>query len=105
VASFPCASSPSTTQILAGPYDIAFELHATDGTALATGPDQTAVTIAAGQVTTLTPITFAASTKGGLAISLAAPPTAANCKSVAMNGAGLPIARSRSREAPEAARR
>jgi hypothetical protein len=89
VASFPCASSPGTMQILAGPYAIAVELRAPDGTTLATGPNETAVTIAAGQVTTLTPIVFAASTKGGLVISIAAPPTTANCKSVALNGAGI----------------
>ena len=89
VASFPCASSPGTTQILAGPYAVAVELRATDGTTLATGPNETAVTIAAGQVTTLPPIVFAASTRGGLVISIAAPPTTANCKSVAMNGAGI----------------
>jgi hypothetical protein len=89
VASFPCANSPSTAQIVAGPYDITPELHASDGTVLATAPDQTGVTVAPGQVATLTPVRFAASTNGGFVISLAAPPTTANCKSVAMGGAAI----------------
>lgn len=89
VASFPCANSPGTAQIVAGPYDITPELHASDGTVIARAPDQTGVTVPSGQVATLTPVRFAASTNGGLVISLAAPPTTANCKPPATSGAGI----------------
>lgn len=40
VASFPCANSPGTAQIVAGPYDITPELHASDGTVIARAPDR-----------------------------------------------------------------
>jgi len=85
---FPCQSSPSTTQLAAGAYDITLELHAADGTRLATAPDQTDVTIVGGQLKRLTPVTFAASTKGSLVISVATPATT-NCQPVGVNGAGI----------------
>jgi hypothetical protein len=86
---FPCTTNPSTTQVAAGRYDIAFDLNAADGTRLATAPAQTGVAIVAGQVQRLTPIRFIASTQSGLVISLAAPPTTANCGPPAMGGAGI----------------
>jgi len=87
-AAFPCEGSPGTTQVPAGVYDITIELHAADGTTLATARDQTGVGIVAGRVKTLTPITFAANTKGSLAISLATSATT-NCQPVGANGAGI----------------
>ena len=86
---FPCTSNPSTTQVAAGLYDIAFDLNAADGTRLATAPGQTGVAIVAGQVKRLTPITFTVSTQSGLVISLAAPPTTTNCRAVTAGGAGI----------------
>jgi hypothetical protein len=87
-AAFPCEGGPGTTQVAAGVYDIAIELHAADGTTLATAPDQTAVGIVANRVKTLTPVTFAANTKGSLVISLATSATT-NCQPVGTNGAGI----------------
>lgn len=89
LASFTCGNSPSTTEIVAGPYEIAFELHAVDGATLAGAPGQSTVAVSAGQVTTLTPITFALDAKGILAIAIAAPPATSNCKSPAAGGAGM----------------
>ena len=89
LVSFACGKSPSTTEVVAGPYEIAFELHGIDGAVLTAAPGQSAVGVSAGQVTTLTPITFALDAKGILAISIAAPPTASNCKSPAAGGAGV----------------
>ena len=89
VTSFPCANSPSTAQIVAGLYDITPELHASDGTVIATASDQPGITVPPGQVATLTPVRFAVSTNGGLVISLAAPPATANCKPVATGGAAI----------------
>ena len=87
-ATFSCPSSPSTTQLPAGTYDIVIELHAADGTRLATAPDQAGVTIVAGQLTQLTPVTFAANTQGRLVISLATAATT-NCQPTGMTGAGI----------------
>jgi hypothetical protein len=87
--SFPCGKSPSTTELLAGPYDVAFELRTVDGSTLAAGPDQTTVTVTAGQVTTLTPVTFVMDAKGSLALALATPPFTSNCKSATSGGAGI----------------
>jgi hypothetical protein len=87
-AAFPCLGSPSTTQVLAGVYDIAIELHAADGTKLATAPDQTGVAIVGGQVRRLSPVVFAVNTQGSLVITVATPATT-NCQPVAMNGAGI----------------
>lgn len=87
-AAFPCANSPSTTQLAAGTYDVAMELHGADGTKLATVPDQRGVAITSGQTTRLVPVTFAVSTQGSLVLSLATPATT-NCQSVRGNGAGI----------------
>ena len=88
-ASFPCDQSPGTTEVVAGAYAAAFELRTPNGTTLAAAPTQPTVTVAAGQVTTLTPIAFAMDAKGILAISVAAPPFSSNCKPARDNGAGM----------------
>jgi hypothetical protein len=87
-ATFPCANSPSTAQLVAGTYDITIELQTADGTRLATAPDQTDVTIVSNQVKELRPVTFAASTQSSLVISLATS-AATNCRPVASDGAGI----------------
>ncbi len=88
VASFACGRSPGTTEVVAGPYEVAFELHAIDGATLAAAPGQSAVAVSAGQVTTLAPVVFALDAKGILAIAIATPPNASNCKAPA-DGAGI----------------
>jgi hypothetical protein len=87
-ATFPCANSSTTTQLVASTYDISIELEAADGTPLATVPDQTDVIVASGQVKELKPVTFAADTQSGLVISLVTPATT-NCQPMASNGAGI----------------
>ena len=89
VASFACGSNPGTTKLVAGPYEVAFELHGVDGATLAGAPSQATVSVSAGQVTTLTPITFALDARSIFAIAIAAPPTTSNCKSPAAGGAGV----------------
>ena len=85
---FPCTSSPGTAQIAAGLYDISFQLNAADGTRLATAPDQTSVTIVAGQLKQLAPITFTVSTQGSLVLSFSTG-TTANCQPPTAGGAGI----------------
>jgi len=89
IASFPCASSRGTTEVTAGGYDVTLELRAADGSVLASAPDQLGIIVGANQVATLSAATFVASTKGTLAISIAAPPAMANCKSASDGGAGI----------------
>ena len=87
--SFTCSNSPSTSKaILPGIYNVSFELHA-DGVTLATAPDQRDVVIVDGRNTPLTPLTFTVDAQGGLALSLATPPAASNCKAPSMLGAGI----------------
>jgi len=88
-ASFPCGKSPSTTEVLAGPYEISIQLLAVDGAELAAGPEQAAVTVAGGQVTTLTPVVFVMDAKGSLALALATPPSTSNCKPPTAGGADI----------------
>jgi len=85
---FPCEASPGTAQVAAGVYDVAIELHAPDGTTLATAPAQTSVGIVAGRVKTLTPVIFAVSTQGTMVLSIATPATT-NCQSPSAGGAGI----------------
>jgi hypothetical protein len=86
---FPCEASPGTARVPVGTYDAAFALTAANGSTLATAPPQTGVTVAANQTKRLTPVTFSASTQGGLAITIVAPPNASNCKPPADGGAGI----------------
>lgn len=85
---FPCERSPGTAQVAAGVYDISIELHAPDGTSLATAPAQTGVNIAAGRVKTLTPVTFAVSTQGTMVLSISTSATS-NCQATSAGGAGI----------------
>jgi hypothetical protein len=89
VASFSCQNNPSTSPPIApGLYDVSFELHGINLTSV-TAPGQAGVVIAPGQDTRLAPVTFAVDTMGGLALSLAAPPSTTNCKPPGMMGAGI----------------
>ena len=85
---FPCERSPGTAQVAAGVYDISIELHTPDGTSLATAPAQTGVSIVAGRVKTLTPVTFAVSTQGTMVLSIATSATS-NCQATSSGGAGI----------------
>lgn len=85
---FPCETTPGTAQVAAGTYDVVIELHAADGTTLATAPDQAGARIMAGQVARLLPVRFAASTQGSLVVSIATPATT-NCQPVEAGGAGI----------------
>jgi hypothetical protein len=84
----PCARSPGTALVAAGVYDIAIELHAADGTRLATAPDQPGISIAAGRVTRLSPVRFPANMTFRLVISIATS-SATNCQSTTSGGAGI----------------
>jgi hypothetical protein len=93
-ATFACTATRATTSLLApGAYDVALSLLALDGTVLATVPGQLAVTVVAGQVATLPPITFTAdanaSGQGKLVLSVTTPPNTSNCKTT---GAGITAA-------------
>jgi hypothetical protein len=87
-ASFPCGQTPSTTEVVAGPYVVSFELRAVDGATLAAAADQTTA-VADGEVTTLIPVTFALTARSNLALAFAAPSRTSNCKTKADGGAGM----------------
>lgn len=84
-----CAVSPGTAQVPAGSYDIDIALRDGEGGTLATAPRQAGVVVVANQSKQLAPVTFVASTAGGLAISLNAQSTIANCRTVTAGGAGI----------------
>jgi hypothetical protein len=84
----PCAPGSGTAQVAPGIYDIAIELHAADGTRLASAPDQTGISITAGQTTRLTPVRFAATMTFGLVVSIATSATT-NCKATTSGGAEI----------------
>lgn len=84
----PCAPGSGTVQVAPGVYDIAIELHAADGTRLASAPDQTGISITAGRTTRLTPVRFAATMTFGLVASIATSATT-NCQATTSGGAGI----------------
>jgi hypothetical protein len=84
----PCAPGSGAAQVAPGIYDIAIELHAADGTRLASAPDQTGISITAGRTTRLTPVRFAATMTFGLVASIATSATT-NCKATTSGGAGI----------------
>jgi hypothetical protein len=85
---FPCEASPGTAPVAAATYDVAFELHAADGSKLAMAPDQPGVAITGGRITRLAPVTFTASTETSLVLTIATS-TATNCQSPGNQGAGI----------------
>jgi hypothetical protein len=84
---FPCEASPGTAPVAAAAYDVAIELHTADGSKLAAAPDQLGVTVTAGQITRLAPVTFTASTETTLVLTVATS-AATNCQSPP-GGAGI----------------
>jgi len=86
---FPCPSSPGTAPVPAGAYDVDVVLHDGAGRTLATAPAQPGIVVATGQITRLAPVTFLASTKGSVALSIDAQSTTANCRTVTAGGAGI----------------
>lgn len=90
ISSFPCTATDGTTApVPTGAYDATLTLHATDGAVVATAPVQTAITIAAGQVTTLRPATLPVSNRGDLVLSIAELGTTSNCLPPDVGGAGI----------------
>jgi hypothetical protein len=91
---FPCASSPGTTNVPPGLYDVAIALHDANGRRLATAPTQTSVAIAIGRTKVLTPVVFAVGSDGGgnasrIALTLEAENVASNCQLRGSGGAGI----------------
>jgi hypothetical protein len=87
--SFACTDLQGQTPLVtAGAYDATLTLRAADGTLIAAGPTQTAVTIGAGQAVVLAPVVFTTETLGKLALSIATLSTSSNCKSHDQGGAG-----------------
>jgi len=87
-AAMPCAYGAGTAQVPPGTYDIAIELHAADGTRLASAPDQTGITINAERTTALTAVRFAANLTFRLVTSIATS-TRTNCQETTSGGAGI----------------
>lgn len=88
-ASFSCAMSPGIVPDLApSVYDITFELKGVSLTTV-TAPEQKGVLVESGRDTQLAPVTFMVDARGGVVLSLAAPPATSNCKTPAMMGAGI----------------
>jgi len=91
---FTCSTLAGTSQALvAGTYDISFELNGVGGDpvtgVIATAPAQMAVEIVSGQNTPLTPLAFAVNATGGLKLKLMSSATAGNCVPTAQLGAGI----------------
>lgn len=84
----PCAPGSGSAPVAPGIYDIAIELHAADGTRLASAPDQTGISISAGRTTQLTAVRFAAIMTFRLVASIATSATT-NCKATTSGGAGI----------------
>jgi len=77
---FACTDPEGTTRpIAAGAYDSTLTLRAADGATIATAPTQTAVTIGAGQVAALAPVTFTADGPGKLTLAITALARRSNC--------------------------
>ena len=87
-AAMPCAPGSGTAPVVPGIYDIAIELHAADGTRLASAVDQTGISISAGRTTQLTAVRFAATMTFRLVASIATSATT-NCKPTTSGGAGI----------------
>ena len=90
VTAFPCANSPGTLQLSPALYDVSFQLDGGDGARLATAPDQTGVSILAGRVRQLDPVTFTvtAGDQSALILHIDAG-TTTNCGPASAGGAGI----------------
>jgi hypothetical protein len=84
---WPCAGSPRAQLLAAGVYDARIALDATNGTPIATAPDQPGIVVVAGQLTPLAPAAFVV--RASLVLSFAAPPLPANCGSLQDGGTGI----------------
>jgi len=83
--SFGCKTTPNQSrEIEAGVYDVLIELHGAPLTGVA-APTQSSVTVVAGEVTQLDPITFVVDPTGTLVLRFLAPPNTVNCA----GGAGI----------------
>jgi hypothetical protein len=87
--SFPCADAKATAAVAAGAYEATLSLRAVDGAPLSTAPVQAKVTIGAGQLVTLAPVTLVVFDRSRLVIALSALGTLANCTSASQGGADL----------------
>ena len=91
-----CADGRGTTQALTpGTYDVTARLRAADGTTIVKLVVPRVVTVIAGQVTRLAPLTFVVDavigSQGRLVISIATLPGASNCKSAGASITGNTI--------------
>lgn len=84
----PCAPGFGSAPAAPGIYDIGVELHAADGTRLASAVDQPEISITAGRTTQLTAVRFAATMTFRLVASIATSATT-NCKATTSGGAGI----------------
>ena len=87
-AAMPCAPGSGIAPVAPGIYDIAIELHATDGTRLASAPDQSEISISADRTTQLTAVRFAANMTFRLVTSIATSATT-NCQATTSDSAGI----------------
>lgn len=87
-AAMPCAPGAGTAPVVPGIYDVEIELHAADGTRLASAVDQTGISISAGRTTQLTAVRFEATLTFRLVASIATSVTT-NCKPTTSGGAGI----------------
>jgi hypothetical protein len=86
-AAFPCAGSPRAQLLAPGVYDVRIALQAANGSPVVTAPDQTAIVVVVGQVTTLAPAVFVP--HASLVLSFAAPPLTSNCAPLTDGGTGI----------------
>jgi hypothetical protein len=87
---FPCTDlGGSTVPVTAGAYDATLALRGADGSTIATAPTQAAVTIGAGVVAVLTPVTFTADSPGTVTLSITALATSTNCAPRERGGTGI----------------
>ncbi len=87
---FSCSTGMGTTpSIPAGVYDVSFELSATGFSALATAPQQVAVTVTPGGNTVLEAVVFSFDATGGLDLGINSLRAGGNCGAAAAAGAGI----------------
>ena len=91
---FPCSDAQGVANVPPDLYDVAIELHDTNGERLATVPEQTALAVAAGRTKPLAPVRFTVdrgggTPSGGVLLTLQAQGVTFNCQPPASNGADI----------------
>jgi hypothetical protein len=86
---FTCKDGEGTSEaVLAGTYDLDFELAGTFGT-LARGAEQKNVVVPPDGTVQLDPVTFQVKALGGMALELSSGASGGNCAATGANGAGI----------------